>query len=404
MITLDVGGTSADVALIRNGKAAVCFERAVADFPIRLSMIDIHTIGAGGGSIAWFDRDGLLKVGPVSAGAVPGPACYGKGGEEPTVSDANFLLGRLSPQLIDGSMSLDRGMAEKAFEEISGQLGFSQEKTAHGVLGIVVANMVRAIRAISVERGHDPRGYTLMPFGGAGPLHARDVAASLGIKEILVPPAPGILCAQGLVVSDLKEDMVISHRTELEDQSVPIIRDSCSDLFSRAGDWFAAESVPEAGRSLELSFDLRYIGQNFELAVPIATGQTLSLENLPSVEELKERFFQAHETAYGYYNANDPIEVVNYRLTARGTLYREPEREMEPGVTAAPQPREYRPVFFSDEDAVETAVYARDDLRPGHQILGPAIIDQLDTTTPVYPGDLARVDGAGNILIELRDE
>ena len=192
LITLDMGGTSADVSLVRDLKADVALERAVAGLPIRLPSIDVQTVGAGGGSIAWFDRDGLLKVGPQSAGAEPGPACYGRGGTAPTVTDANLLLGRLSARgLLGGRMSLDRDRAAEAFAGVAGELGYAAERAAHGVIGVVVANMVRAIRTISVERGHDPRDFTLVAFGGAGPLHARDVAAALGIRSVLVPEVPG---------------------------------------------------------------------------------------------------------------------------------------------------------------------------------------------------------------------
>ena len=212
-----MGGTSADVALIRNYEAGLSFDRAVAGFPIRLPMVDIHTVGAGGGSIAWFDRDGLLKVGPLSAGADPGPACYGKGGKNATVTDANFLLGRLSAKgLIGGRMPLDPDAAREAIAPIAQRLDFSIERTALGIIEIVVANMVRAIRTVSVERGHDPRNYCLLPFGGAGPLHASEVARALGISRFLVPAAPGILCAQGLIASDLKDDIVRSARIRLE--------------------------------------------------------------------------------------------------------------------------------------------------------------------------------------------
>ena len=197
VITLDMGGTSADVALIRNFRAGVSFERDVAGFPVRLPSVDVETVGAGGGSIAWFDRDGLLKVGPASAGADPGPACYGRGGRQPTVTDANLVLGRLPARgLLAGEMRLDQSLACAAIAPIAERLGFEVERTARGMLDVVVANMVRTIRTISVERGYDPREFTLMAFGGAGPLHARDVAAALGMREILVPAAPGILCAQ----------------------------------------------------------------------------------------------------------------------------------------------------------------------------------------------------------------
>jgi N-methylhydantoinase A len=322
VIALDMGGTSTDVALIRGGRAAVGFDRQVADFPIRLPMVDIHTVGAGGGSIAWFDKDGLLKVGPNSAGAMPGPACYGQGGAEPTVTDANLVLGRLAPRgLLGGRMELDRAAAEAALAPLAERLGFSLERTAHGVLGVVAANMVRAIRTISVERGHDPRRFALMPFGGAGPLHAREVAHALGIRSVLVPPAPGILCAQGLVVSDLKEDFVAGRRLAVDSATENAIRREVDQLRQQAESWFGREDVPQGARTLELSLDLRYVGQNFELAVPFDIG------DLPDAAGLRQRFFAAHEAAYGYSNPHDQVEVVNFRLTARGRLYRAPPQE-----------------------------------------------------------------------------
>ncbi|MEM7172677.1 MAG: hydantoinase/oxoprolinase family protein [Pseudomonadota bacterium] len=404
VITLDVGGTSADVALIRNYQAAISFERRVADFPIRLPMVDIHTIGAGGGSIAWFDRDGLMKVGPLSAGAVPGPACYGRGGTEPTVSDANLILGRLSPQLVDGSMTLNVELAKQALQPTAERLGLDLLQTAYGMLGIMVANMVRAIRTISVERGHDPRGYCLMPFGGAGPLHARDVAVSLGISEILLPAAPGIVCAQGLVVSDLLEDFVASQRLPLAAESLRSIQDSVADLLDRADNWFVAEGIPEQSRQLSLRLDLRYVGQNFELSVPVAEGQSVSLDVLADLERLKTAFFDAHDAAYGYHNPADPIEVINCRLTARGGLYRTDGAGTDPEDRQSPDALSVRQVFFDPSRSVETKVYNRAELRPGDRLVGPAIIEQLDSTTPLYPGDEALVDPAGNILISIREE
>lgn len=404
IITLDMGGTSADVALVRGGRADIAFDRTVAGFPIRLPMVDINTVGAGGGSIAWFDRDGLMKVGPLSAGAEPGPACYGRGGTEPTVSDANLLLGRLSSRgLLDGRMALDPELARGAFAPAAERLGFSRERTAHGMLGIVVANMVRAIRTISVERGHDPRGFTLMPFGGAGPLHARDVAVALGISEILVPPAPGIVCAQGLVVSDIKEDFVASHRTPVEPASETAIRELVSGLLERTAAWFKDEDIPGDSRGQELSFDMRYVGQNFELAVPVAAAASLTADGLPGADVLRDMFFEVHDRAYGYHNPDDAVEIVNLRLTARGRLYKEPEAPSGGGSPAAPEPFETRPVFFTDTDTpADTPVFDRAKLLGGQVIEGPAIIEQLDATTPLWPGDRATVDAAGNIIIEVR--
>ncbi|MDX1431000.1 MAG: hydantoinase/oxoprolinase family protein [Gammaproteobacteria bacterium] len=402
VVTLDMGGTSADVALVRDYHTDVAFERSVAGFPIRLPMVDIETVGAGGGSIAWFDRDGLLKVGPHSAGAVPGPACYAQGGEEATVTDANLVLGRLSPRgLVGGAMRLDIARARSALAPLAERLGMSAEAAAHGVVGIVVANMARTIRIISVERGHDVRRFALMPFGGAGPLHAREVAASLDMDEIVVPGAPGIVCAQGLVMSDLKEDFVASQRVLLDDGARAWLGDAVARLAEEATAWFALEKVPPARRRLELAFDMRYVGQNFELRVPVAAGEALGDDAVPDAPALAERFFAAHETAYGYHNPADAVEVMNIRLTARGRL-----QPAEPPAAAAtraplPAPIEHREVWFDANAPVAAPIYDRATLETGHEIAGPAIIEQLDTTTPVHPGDLARVDAAGSLIIRL---
>ncbi|MGI9334104.1 MAG: hydantoinase/oxoprolinase family protein, partial [Gammaproteobacteria bacterium] len=398
VITLDMGGTSADVALIRNYHADLAFDRNVAGFPIRLPSVDIETVGAGGGSIAWFDKDGLLKVGPTSAGAEPGPACYAHGGDRPTVTDANLLLGRLSPRgLLDGEMAIDPALARTAYEPLAETLGFTTERTAHGVLGIVVANMVRTIRTISVERGHDPRDFVLMPFGGAGPLHARDVATSLGIRELVIPAAPGIVCAQGLVVSDLKEDFVSSHRLDVDDAGLTTLAEALAGLLARARQWFDSEQVPEDGRHLDLGVDARYVGQNFELAVPIASGPSVDARDLPDVPRLHAAFCAAHETAYGYASADDRIEIVNVRLSARGRLHHGAETPVASEARSDPRPRGQRAVFFDADTAIEAQVYARTDLEPGHGIVGTAIIEQLDTTTPVYPGDRADVTPHGHL-------
>ncbi len=390
LVTLDMGGTSADMALIRGGEADIAYERAVAGFPIRLPQIDIATIGAGGGSIAWFDRDGLMKVGPQSAGADPGPACYGRGNTEPTVTDANLLLGRLSARgLLDGGMSLDEERARAAFEPAARRLGLSVERTAEGVLDIVAANMIRAIRTVSVERGHDPRGYVLAAFGGAGPLHARDVAAGIGIGEILVPPAPGIVCAEGLLVSDLRETFTRSERIAVAPEAFPRIAAILEALEEQARLWFAGEGAAE-GRQTEVSLDMRHVGQNFELAVALPD----------SLDDLRDRFLDAHESAYGFRNPEDPVEIVNLRLTAKARLYRAPMTTLPPA-DGPPPPRETRPVRFAGRAFPETPVYDRAALGAGSRIAGPAVIEQLDATAIVYPGDSAAVDAHGNLAIRI---
>ena len=402
VITLDMGGTSADVALIQDGKAGIGFDQKVAEFPVRLPMVDVNTIGAGGGSIASFDRDGLLKVGPASAGASPGPACYGQGGAEPTVSDANLILGRLSPRgLLDGEMALDPALSASAFAPIADQIGFTLEKTAHGVLGIVSANMVRAIRAVSVERGHDPRGFALMALGGAGPLHAVDVARTLGISTVIVPPAPGILCAQGLVVSDLKEDFVISDRIRVGNEGIVAIGTHVQTLIDRAQDWFASEDIDDSMRWLELVFDMRYVGQNFELPVAVADSDAMRDARFRIAPDiLSQSFFESHDRAYGYHNPKDPVEAVNLRLTAWGRL-NHPKTGSDEIADGNPTPTETRSVYFNAEAPDAAAVYHRADLLPGHRIVGPAVIEQLDSTALVYPGDTATVDAALNFIIEL---
>lgn len=401
VITIDVGGTSADMALIRDGAADISFEREVADFPIRLPVIDIHTIGAGGGSIAWFDRDGLLKVGPDSAGAVPGPACYGRGGTLPTVSDANLVLGRLGFELVDGGMTMDLAAARDALAPVAENLGVSIERAAIGVIEIVSANMVRAIRTISVERGYDPRAFTLMPFGGAGPLHAREIATELGMREILVPGAPGLLCAEGLLVADQMEDFVRSRRLVLTESAMPQLMADATALQTDANDWFNSEGIALPRRALEMTLDCRYVGQNFELRVPLASGPTHTLAALPAIGQITAGFFAAHRKAYGYATESEPVEAINLRLTALGRA--QTLREAPPGGGAAtPEPRDHRPVWFTANGAINTPIYRRRDLAPGARITGPAIVEQLDATTPIHPSDIATVDPAGNLLIEVR--
>jgi len=402
VITLDMGGTSADVALIQGHEAGIGYDRTVAGFPIRLPMIDIHTVGAGGGSIAWFDRDELLKVGPLSAGADPGPACYGRGGTEPTVSDANLVLGRLPDSLIGGAMTLDVELAGRAIQPAADRLGFSVERTAHGILGIVVANMVRAVRTISVERGHDPRDFSLMAFGGAGALHAGDVARALEMREIIVPPAPGILCAQGLVVSDLKEDFVVTRRLPYDDRALATVSGDLAELRTRAEAWFSAEGVESNDRILRIGFDMRYIRQNFELTVPwVEINGAVGASDMSSLDPLRQRFYELHERTYGHYTETDPIEIVNIRVVAVGrTAPEQPASEGSASETS-PSPTGTRAVWFEAAKATNTPIYQRVDLQPGHNLDGPAVVEQLDALTIIHPGDRAKVDGYGNLIIEV---
>jgi len=402
VITLDMGGTSADVALIRDFDSGVSLDRDVAGFPVRLPMVDISTVGAGGGSIAWFDRDGLLKVGPRSAGADPGPACYGKGGTEPAVTDANLALGRLSAGgLIGGKMALDVSAARSAIGTIAAKLDSSVETTARGVLGIVVANMVRAVRTISVERGLDPREFSLMPFGGAGPLHAVEVARVLNMREVLVPVAPGILCAQGLLASDLKEDFVQSGRFSIDTSTEDRLSEMLDKLEREAVDWFDDEDIADADRFLTVTLDARYVGQNFELPATF-TGETAGALPRPgSAEEISDAFHAVHERFYGFASHDEPVEIINVRVTATGKLGGLSTTQSAESDAAAPSPVGTRPVWFEGDDAIDCPVYDRATFAVGMTFIGPAIIEQLDTTTVVFPGDTVTVDPSMNLIIAI---
>jgi N-methylhydantoinase A len=389
LITLDIGGTSTDVCLIEEGGAAMTYGRDIAEFPVRLPSIDINTVGAGGGSIAQIARDGLMKVGPESAGAVPGPACYGRGGTLPTVSDANVFLGRLPATLVGGGMILDREAAQAAIAPLARSLGLPMAETALGIIRICVSNMVRAIRAISVERGHDPRRFTLMPFGGAGGLHAADVADELSIRRILVPLSPGILCAEGVAMSDVQESFVASCRVELKDDLLPV-QAALRALADKARRWGEGSE----GLVMTASLDMRYVGQNYELPVPLPEGA------LPSPASLRQSFLAVHQAKYGHADPTAAIECVNLRLKAR--LAQPPLAA--PGLrqeTVATAP--FRsPAWFSPSGPVETLVIHRSQLVPGAVLEGPAIITQFDSTTVVPPSWTACVDEALNIIMERR--
>lgn len=398
IITLDIGGTSTDVCLIRDGQTEIAHVRDIAGFRIRLPMVDIHTVGAGGGSIAHIGADGLMKVGPESAGAVPGPACYCKGGTKPTVSDANVVLGRLPASLAGGGMIIDRDKAFAAIKTIADQLDVPVVKAALGICGIASSNMTRAIRAVSTQNGHDPRDFALMPFGGAGGLHAADVAKSLGIKRIIVPASPGILCAEGLIEADLQENFVFTERSPL-DGPLDAIAATVKQLDEQARDWIAheAEGAEDAYRLLTL--DMRYVGQNYEL--PVTLGNPGDEPALPDVDALKEAFFEAHQRSYGHVDREAPIEIMNVRMKAVSRLSQiAPVSELPVGPATA---SEYHDVWFDEHAPVSTPIYPRNTLEAGVRIQGPAIITQFDTTTVVPPWASLTVDPALSLILEIDD-
>ncbi|MCD5408636.1 hydantoinase/oxoprolinase family protein [Candidatus Bipolaricaulota bacterium] len=397
LITLDMGGTSADVALIEDGEIALTPEREVAGRPVRLPMVDVHTVGAGGGSIAWLDPGGGLRVGPRSAGSRPGPACCGRGGTEPTVTDAHLLLGHLPRERpLGGLPPLSVELAAEAIRGIAGALGLPLERAAWGILEVAEATMERAIRVISVERGHDPREFVLVAFGGAGPLHGASLARKLGIPRVLIPACAGVLSALGLVSADLVHTYVRSLVVPLTDVSPERVNDLLAAFRREAEGILKAEGVPEGARKYRPAVDLRYRGQAYELSVPLP-DRPFSAEDLA---ELESGFHREHERLYGYAVPGEPVELVNLRLTAIGEAEAPALPRLRRGGSVEGALIERRPVYFG-EGWRETPVYAREKLPPGAELRGPAVVEGRESTCLVPPGARASVDAYGNLILEV---
>jgi N-methylhydantoinase A len=399
LITFDMGGTSTDVALLKDGVTRLASEATVHGYPLKAPMLDIHTVGAGGGSIAYVDAGGLLKVGPRSAGADPGPVCYGRGSAEPTVTDANIVLQTLNPtHLLGGRMAVRQDLARAAIGRLADQLGLPLLQTAQGMVSVVTANMARAIRVISVQRGHDPRDYTLVAFGGAGPLHAARLARELDIARILVPRSPGILCAMGLLLTDLRADFAITRLLPLAPETASEVAAAFTALEQRAAAWFAQENIAAERRRLARTVDMRYAGQNYELAVPLPDGPITAR----TLDLLAEGFAAAHQRMYGFLAEEEPVQLVTFRIEATGLVAKATlAQEQMSGPDASRAIRARRDVWIAEEGrSVACPVYDRDLLKPGNWFTGPAIVEQMDATTLVLPGMSARVDTYLNLILE----
>jgi N-methylhydantoinase A len=399
LITFDMGGTSTDVALLQGGACRMASEAVVQGYPIKAPMLDIHTVGAGGGSIAFVDSGGLLKVGPGSAGADPGPVCYGRGNQEPTVTDANVVLQTLNPtHLLGGRMAVRQDLAREAIGRLAARLGMEPMATAQGIIAVVTANMARAIRVISVQRGHDPRDYTLVAFGGAGPLHAARLARELEIGRILVPRNPGILCAMGLLLTDLRADFASTRLHTLAAAALPDISDMFRELAGRTAGWFEEEGIAPAARRIARTVDMRYAGQNYELPIPLPDGPIGSA----TLEALADGFAAAHRRMYGFVAEGEPIQLVTFRVEASGVVPKarfapQPEAGRDASAAVVAQ----RDVWLPEEGAfVRCPVYARERLAAGNHIAGPAVVEQMDATSLVLPGMMARVDPYLNLIVE----
>ena len=400
LITFDVGGTSADIGLIVKNtySEATARDTWIGGYPVMAPMIDIHTIGAGGGSIAYIDDGGAFRVGPESAGATPGPAAYGHGGDRPTVTDAHLVLGRLiEGRFLGGEMNLDLPAANRVIDRLAGELDLDRAEAADGIMAIINANMANAIRSRTVQKGHDPRGFSLVAFGGAGPLHGVDVARILGIPEVIIPPYPGITSAVGLLTTDLKYDAI---RTEFQ-ISDQVDADRLTRDFDRMQTELAVQFKQDGLQPSDITYhrsgDLRYVGQGYELRVPFTTGNV----DAASLSHVFEVFQSIHLSEYGHIFEDSPIEIVNIRLTGSGNM---PKIKLQSAAASRDsQPLDTRPCFFRSDGILQqqdTVLYQRETLASKQRIHGPAIILQKDTTIVIPPGASAINDPSNNLLID----
>ncbi len=401
VLTCDGGGTSTDVTVVVDGEPTLTTEGSVGAYPSKIPMIDVVTVGAGGGSIAWLSPEGTLKVGPQSAGADPGPICYPDGGDRPTVTDAHVVLGRIPPHLLGGEIPLSVEAARAGLEALGEELDLSLERTATGILEISAWNQANALRQVTVARGLDVRDFTLTTFGGSGSLLACRLMDVLGLPRTLVPPNPGNVSAFGLLTVDVRNDYVQTVVSRHADLDLERVRSVYAGLEEKARDALDGEGFPRDEQRMQRTADLRYVGQAFEVRVPVADGGL----DAADVEQACQDFHAAHRRLYGYDFATDPrqaVEWVNLRVSGIGPIRRPDLVELPPGeggtdraVTGS------RRVFF--DDWVDTPTYDRTRLAPGDVVAGPAVIEEFGSTVPVHPGFAATVDTYGNLLLTRED-
>jgi N-methylhydantoinase A len=393
VITYDMGGTSTDVCLVHGGQPLTTTEGMIGAFPVKVPQIDIRTVGAGGGSIAWLDVDGSLQVGPRSAGARPGPAAYGLGGTEPTVTDANVVLGRMGTErTLGGAIRLDAERAHQAVAGLADRLGLSAPALAEGIVRIAVARMTSSIREISIQQGHDPRDFTLIAFGGAGPMHALAIAEELGIPAVVIPRHPGNFSAQGLLVSDVKHDDVRTRVGPLRSLA-PALEAIFGEMAAAMGRQLQAEGFEPRAQRLELALDLRYAGQAFELQVPVAAGAL-------DVAGIERDFHARHLAAYGHAHPEGGVEVVNARVVAYGLVDKPAPSRAPCGGRRLEDARVGRREVWFEGRPLDTPVYDRERLSETIRVVGPAIVEEFGATTVLFPGWRGHVDEAGNFRLE----
>ncbi len=397
MITYDMGGTSTDVCLVENLKPAVSLDNMIHGFPIKSPQVEINTVGAGGGSIAQADVAGVISVGPESAGAYPGPACYGKGGNEVTVTDANLFLNRLGEKtVLGGEIHLGRKLAEKALNKLSQKLdGMEIHRLAEGIIQIAVAKMFSSIREISIEKGKDPRDYVLVPFGGAGPMHAIPIAQELQISRIFIPKYPGNLSALGFLASDLKIDLVKTHLVLFSALRLNELDQICTVLRDQGEEILLKEGLHKDEISARFSVDMRYLGQAFELTVPYEPQKD-------TANRLRKRFYQYFREAYGHGKESGECELINVRATISTSA---PKPQLSYGLSentksSAQAVRGHRDVYFYGQ-TISNPIYNREFLRSADRIEGPAIVEEEGSTIVIFPDWAGAVDSLGNLTLEM---
>jgi N-methylhydantoinase A len=391
----DMGGTSTDVSLIQDGIPTISRQTTIGYYPIKVPSVDVHSVGAGGGSIAHVPMTGALRVGPESAGAVPGPACYGKGGDRPTVTDANVVLGRLPPRLLGGKMMLDTKASEEAVGKIARALSLDLHQAAQGILDIVNENMLGAFRLVTVQKGLDPRDFALVAFGGAGPLHGNAMATLAGCYPTIVPPTPGVLSALGFLYSDVKNEFAQTFVRTIDEADPSQIADILTKLGRDARAWLREEGVDESRQRINYEADVRYFRQGYEFSMEIDPDRLGSGD----LNDLATRFGLAHERVYGF-KLDHPVELVNVRAVGVGAVQKMnlPKFEKE-GPDAAHAVVEQHRAYF-DGAFVSANIYDRNLLRAGNRVRGPAIIVQMDATTVIHPNHTGEVDEYLSILIK----
>jgi N-methylhydantoinase A len=399
LISLDMGGTSTDVSLIAAGEPKLETTQRFETLPVSIPTIDIHTIGAGGGSIAWVDDGGHLQVGPQSAGAVPGPVCYGKGGEQPTFTDAALAVGYLDPDnFLGGEIPLDRSLTDAAVEALAAKIGLSYSETAAGILRLTVAKLVSAVRVISIEQGYHPKSFSIIAFGGAGAFLAAEVARELTIPTLIVPPSPATFSAFGMLTADVVNDFSQTLIVPLREDKIDAINAAFAELVAGAEQVLRGEDHPEDRWQLVASAEIRYRGQEHAVNVSLA-GHELRASD---VEGLVERFGEAHEIHYGH-RTKDPVEIVTLRLRAIAAVER-PELPRVPARTdgSAPEPSGHRSVYRAEAGGdVDYALYVRSRLFAGDLVPGPAIVEEPSSTTVVHAGDVVTVGEYGELIVRI---